>query len=603
MLSLRSLVIFATTVLACGATEAPLSPATPRIDPALKAKEVARLEALPMATHEASAALGSTLGEVIETLALSANMSYVALPEGGLKDTPVTFRIYDTAYGALKTLSTTYRFEMVCEQNTSGRVFWRFTPIRPDELITRFYVLKNATHEITSSNGSAGGFSSSSQSQQVQQSAGAQRSGGEGGAGGNGAFSSSNPLVAQLEKFLAAGDSRSASASKGYIEWISDSNGFLVRATNDQHRDIEEFLMQIDQPVPQIQLDFAFVLATVSPTSNVGANLSIVENGLPITLSGLSTSVDLNHISATQAPSSALLSTSDVLLRLQAYAQNKDSFSVVTGSQTTLSNREAELNAVQELPIQQNTLATVGSTSSSVTTGTIDFKDVGTKVMAKVKALADGKVSLTLDISVSSVVDYSDVGGQKVPITAKQQYKSSVIIEDGLSLAMGGLESSLRTEIMKKIPVLGDIPFFGFPFKSISKDNTRTRLLLFVTPHIMTSYKGGEFAAKTKIAPVLSRVGRKVFDAKPGLSVMDVEVSLAGMSEEISGLELAVRSGRGDANVRRDADLLLNELDLMLVTVDENKLKGKESAEVRQRLKTFRGRVADVAKSATMPAL
>jgi type II secretory pathway component GspD/PulD (secretin) len=579
----------------------------PLIDPEDRAKEVRRLEALPIATTVANGANGSTLGDTLETLAVSANLSYIGLTDPQLRDLPVTFRIYDNPWGTLKTLSLSYNFDMVYAQVTKGRAVWKFTPLHPDELISRTYVLKHNTHEVTTGSGSSSdmgslnGTNSSSQSIGSQRNTAGNASGSDGGSGTS--FNSDNPLTAQIREYLQVNDK--TGTPQGFVKWIPDSNVFLVKATAKQHRDIEDFLAVVDQPLPEITLDFAFVLASATPSQKDGVDWSIYDQGLPISLSGLSTSVDLNHPSNLRAPSSAMLSTADLSAKLNLFRSNQNSFSVITGSQTVLSNREAQLDSVQELPIQQNTLASVGNAGATggVATGTVDFKDVGTIVRAKGKVLAGGGIQLTLDIQVSSVVDFMNVGGQQVPVTAKQKYNTSVIVNEGMSLAMGGLESSVKSESIKKFPVLGDIPFFGFPFRSIAKDATRTRLLLFVTPHVLPDYKGGNFAGNQSVTPVTRKSARIVFNARPGLTIGDVNASLDGFNDDITPLETFVRAGRADATVKRAADLLRNELDLIIVTLDENRLQGINQADVRERVQLYRSRVVAVAKRSTDTAL
>ncbi len=589
-------------LLLCSGYRGLAAETNPVVNPEERAKEIDRLLSLPMGSCQASAADGDTLGDEIEKLAVSANMSYDALPSGALRSTTVTFRIFDRAYNVLLYLARAYNFDMFYESVGGGRGVWRFTPIRPDELITRAYVLKNNNHEVTTSSGysdsgSSNSFSSNGYNGNAQQMSPQPTNGAASGTGSGLYFNSSNPLAQQLQKYVAPATS---GGPAGFVEWISDSNTFLVRTTAKQHQDIADFLDLMDQPVPQIQLDVVFVLSTLTDSLDAGVDFSFLDNGIPLSLSGLSTTVDLNNIKNTRWPSQAVLSTADLTVKLNALAQKKQSVSVITGSQTVLSNRDVTLDSVQEYPIQQNALAQLGSSSStgSATVGQTTFKDIGTSVKAHVKAIGD-EVDIALDISVSNVVDFQNVGGQSIPISAKQHYTTQVKIEKGLSLAMGGLESSIRTDSLKKIPLLGDIPFFGFPFRNISRPSTRTRLLMFVTPHILPRHSGGNFGKETRVAPVLPNPSRSVFAAKPGLSLRDVESSLVGMSDEIEGLELEVKSGRGDQHVRQRGKLLVNELDLMFVTLDENHLRSIDDPNLRDRVKLLRKRCVAIADLAS----
>jgi hypothetical protein len=121
----------------------------PVVDPVEREKEIARLENEPVATIDASQELGSTLGDELQVLATAAKMSYIALPAGDLSKTLVSLHLTDTPWGAIKTLALTYDFDVVYEQAARGDPVWRFTPVRPDELVTRSYVMRLDTHEVT----------------------------------------------------------------------------------------------------------------------------------------------------------------------------------------------------------------------------------------------------------------------------------------------------------------------------------------------------------------------------------------------------------------------------------------------------------------------
>jgi type II secretory pathway component GspD/PulD (secretin) len=581
----------------------------PVIDPIEREREIARLEAQPVATIDASEDLGSTLGEQLEILATSARMSYIALPPGDLSKTPVSLHLTDTAWGAIKVLALTYNFDMVYEQASRGHPVWRFTPVRPDELVTRSYVMRLNTHEVTKVE-SSGGFGSSSGSsfgsngsQSNTQSSGSGTSGGMGQNGGNGSSTTTtNPLTADLQQYLQSDDD---SKTHGFVKWISDSNTFMIRAKPKQHAEIAEFLANEDVEVPEIALDFTFVLASDSPTEKRGVDSSFLDNGLGVTATGLTTNVNLNRIRGTTLPTT-VVSVSDLSATLQALSQNTTNYSILTGSATVHANRDGQIQSVTQLPIQQNTLASVGNTSSvsGVTSGQITYNPVGDIITFHAKVLDGNKVQLSCDIEVSSVTGTQNVGGQSVPVVAQQSYNSQdTTIDEGMSLGMGGLASTLDTNALKKVPGLGDIPFFGFAFKSYEHDVTRSRLYLFITPRILRHHHGGRFDTRGSLVQVDEHSGRVPFRAQPGLALSDVSAALIGMPDEIAALELAVKAARGDGETRRRGKLLVNELDLMQVTVDENRLKGLTDPELQRLVKVYRGRALEVVRNSDLPTL
>ena len=70
---------------------------------------------------------------------------------------------------------------------------------------------------------------------------------------------------------------------------------------------------------------------------------------------------------------------------------------------------------------------------------------------------------------------------------------NTVVVNDGETVAIGGLISETFTETETKVPFLGDIPFLGWFFKTIGEDSRKTNLLVFLTPHIVRNEEDLEF--------------------------------------------------------------------------------------------------------------
>jgi type II secretory pathway component GspD/PulD (secretin) len=62
-----------------------------------------------------------------------------------------------------------------------------------------------------------------------------------------------------------------------------------------------------------------------------------------------------------------------------------------------------------------------------------------------------------------------------------------VAIENGKTIVIGGLMEDRKSEQVRKVPLLGDIPYLGYAFRRLEKTTTKTELLIFLTPHVATS--------------------------------------------------------------------------------------------------------------------
>jgi type IV pilus assembly protein PilQ len=91
-------------------------------------------------------------------------------------------------------------------------------------------------------------------------------------------------------------------------------------------------------------------------------------------------------------------------------------------------------------------------------------------------------VILTVDVTKNSRGETTPAG---VAINTKR-VKTEVLVEDGGTVVLGGIYESFERDDIAKVPVLGDIPYVGNLFKNKSRITTRSELLVFLTPRIIT---------------------------------------------------------------------------------------------------------------------
>jgi general secretion pathway protein D len=85
------------------------------------------------------------------------------------------------------------------------------------------------------------------------------------------------------------------------------------------------------------------------------------------------------------------------------------------------------------------------------------------------------------------------------PTLGKRDIKTKVTVYDGMTIVIGGLIENRKNVNETKIPVLGDIPLLGWLFKNKSVSYSKSNLLVFITPHIMTKREKLESISKQKI--------------------------------------------------------------------------------------------------------
>ena len=172
----------------------------------------------------------------------------------------------------------------------------------------------------------------------------------------------------------------------------------------------------------------------------------------------------------------------DIKALVQLYGSDSDVNILSTPWLLTTDNEEAEIIVAEERPFLKSSQVT----AEGSTVKTFEFKDVG--ITLKITPhISKGKLlRLNLFTEIKSFLEQIE-GEVGAVVTTKRQASTSVIVEDGATVVIGGLIRDDKTDRVSKVPLLGDIPILGFLFKSRSQTKVKTNLLIFITPRIVTS--------------------------------------------------------------------------------------------------------------------
>ncbi|MBU6165317.1 MAG: type II secretion system secretin GspD [Alphaproteobacteria bacterium] len=161
-----------------------------------------------------------------------------------------------------------------------------------------------------------------------------------------------------------------------------------------------------------------------------------------------------------------------------------------TPSVVTLDNAQARILVGQNVPI-----ATGQALSNNFDNSfrTVQRQDIGIQLDVRPQINAGGTIKLSLRQEVSSIAQA--VVTQNVPdlIFNKREISTTVTVDDGQIIALGGLIDENERRAIEKVPLLGDIPILGNLFRSRSRNRTKTNLMVFIRPTII---KGAEDAAR-----------------------------------------------------------------------------------------------------------
>jgi general secretion pathway protein D len=163
---------------------------------------------------------------------------------------------------------------------------------------------------------------------------------------------------------------------------------------------------------------------------------------------------------------------------LQAVSTDTNSNILATPHLTTMDNEEAFFIVGQEVPII--TGSTTGSNNANPFQS-VERQEVGIKLKVTPQINEGDAVQLLIEQEVSSVS-----GATSVDILInKREIKTSVIVDDGGTIVLGGLIDEDVQESVSKVPLLGDIPILGHLFKSTSTSVRKRNLMVFIRPTII----------------------------------------------------------------------------------------------------------------------
>lgn len=167
---------------------------------------------------------------------------------------------------------------------------------------------------------------------------------------------------------------------------------------------------------------------------------------------------------------------------------------LATPSLLTLDNEEAEIVVGREVPFQTGSYTSTSTTVSNPFS-TIERKNVGLKLKVKPQINEGDEIYLDIDQEVSNVLPK----GEAVDIqTTKRQIKTRVIVGDGNVIVLGGLIDERETEVVSKVPGLGDIPGIGALFRSKSNEREKVNLMIFLRPVIVRDNAQSDYYSRKK---------------------------------------------------------------------------------------------------------
>lgn len=157
----------------------------------------------------------------------------------------------------------------------------------------------------------------------------------------------------------------------------------------------------------------------------------------------------------------------------------------------TLNNEAATINISTNRPFQtSSTILEGGGTSQN-----LEYRDVGTILDITPQINKNKKINLEISLEVSKL---SGTVAANQPITLKRSFDTVVEVNDNGTIVIGGLIEEQRDFSKNTVPCLGGIPYLGWAFKSVGVSDTKTNLLVFISPKVFETPMDADTLTKEK---------------------------------------------------------------------------------------------------------
>ncbi|WP_372659310.1 type II secretion system secretin GspD [Hydrogenophaga sp.] len=360
---------------------------------------------------------------------------------------------------------------------------------------------------------------------------------GDGGGGASSGTTAARPATAGNPATTSVAAS-AAPSTGGQIQADPATNSLIITAPEPQYRQLRAVIDQLDARRAQVYVESLIAEVNADTAAEFGIQwqgpLGRAGNSV-IGLLGTNFGTGGNNIInlATGAASGTV--TPGAGLNIGAVAQkngvyflgflarflqqNGEGNILSTPNLLTLDNEEAKIVIGQNVPFVTGQFTNTGSNEGSVNPfQTIERKDVGITLRVKPQISENGTIKLTIFQEVSSV-QASSINSSTGLITNKRTIESSVLVDDGAIVVLGGLLQDEYAGNQDKVPGLGDVPLFGNLFKSETRSRKKTNLMVFLRPVVVRDARETSNLSLDRYE--LMRSAQKELQPKPS-SVLDV---------------------------------------------------------------------------------
>lgn len=291
------------------------------------------------------------------------------------------------------------------------------------------------------------------------------------------------------------------------IQADEDTNALIITAPPDEMRSILAVVEQLDIRRAQVLVEAIIAELSTTNSAQLGVNFAVDGTGsnrpAAYTNLGGATQGLVGTIASEGAALSNGLSLAlgrfgsgniDFGFLLSAIASDSDNNILSTPTLVTMDNQEAEIVVGQNVPFVTGQQL---SSSNNNPFQTIERQDIGISLKVKPQINEGDNIKMEIQQEVSDVSSTAVTGATDIT-TNKRSIKTTVLVEDGQTLVLGGLIDDQINDTRDKVPFLGDIPLLGSLFRYRTTNKSKRNLMVFLHPTILRDPETADYFSRSK---------------------------------------------------------------------------------------------------------
>ncbi len=293
----------------------------------------------------------------------------------------------------------------------------------------------------------------------------------------------------------------------GVMKFDARSNNVMITDTPKKLKNIAKMVEAFDQKHKEVLIEAKIIQIVLSDEYRMGVDWqAIVRDWHQLSFKS---QFSLFGTSADNADKKGRLSVGT--LETDDYLALIDSLDTIGTTDilsspriTAVNNQEAKILIGSTEPYVTTTTTTTSGTTTNAES--VQFVEVGVKLHVTPTIHDDDFITMKIKPEVSAVTSkITTSSNNTIPVVETSEAETTVTVKNGVTIVIGGLMKEEKITKVKKVPILGDIPYINFAFRNQSDDKKKSEIVIFLTPTIITGDVPADDPGKYNSSVLLSQ--------------------------------------------------------------------------------------------------